>query len=155
MLEKARSTYYWLSKNVFRKQIWNTDQHPNINRKRYPIPVFEGPEHYWYCQNKEDFHMKTGNNYYESNNSLMFLLSGTDVNFWPRFGLRVDVSWGYFMVICILHCLAKTWIYPTPYVCTKRIFDSRPFMYSKIFLKKTLIENGSSHLYASFGTFCA
>ena len=27
-------------------------------------------------------------------------------------------------------------------------------MYNKIFLKKTLIEFGSSHLYAYFGTFC-
>ena len=27
-------------------------------------------------------------------------------------------------------------------------------MHNKIFLKKTLIEVGSSHLYASFGTFC-
>ena len=32
--------------------------------------------------------------------------------------------------------LEKTWIYLTPYVCTERI------------------EVGSSHLYASFGTFC-
>ena len=37
---------------------------------------------------------------------------------------------------------------------TERIFDSRPFMCNKIFLKKTHIEVGSSHLYASFGTFC-
>ena len=35
-----------------------------------------------------------------------------------------------------LHWLAKTWIYLTPYVCTGRIFDSRPFMYNKFFLKK-------------------
>ena len=34
--------------------------------------------------------------------------------------------------------LAKTWIYFTPYVCTDRIFDSRPFMNNKIFLKKLL-----------------
>ena len=27
-------------------------------------------------------------------------------------------------------------------------------MYKKIFLKKTLVEVGSSHLYVSFGTFC-
>ena len=39
-------------------------------------------------------------------------------------------------------------------VCTERIFDIRPFMYNKIYLKKNLIEVGSSHLYASFGTFC-
>ena len=34
----------------------------------------------------------------------------------------------------------KTWIYLTPYVCTDRIFDSRPFnfMNNKIFLKKLL-----------------
>ena len=31
--------------------------------------------------------------------------------------------------------------------------ESRPFMYNKIFLKKENV--GSSHLYASFGTFCA
>ena len=36
-----------------------------------------------------------------------------------------------------IHCLAKTWIYLTPYVCTERIFDSRPLMYNKIFLKKS------------------
>ena len=41
-------------------------------------------------------------------------------------------------------------MYLTPYVCTERIFDSRPFM-----CNKTPIEDGSSHLYASFGTFCA
>ena len=40
------------------------------------------------------------------------------------------------------------------YECTERIFDSQPFMYSNIFLKKTLLEVYSSHLYASFGTFC-
>ena len=32
--------------------------------------------------------------------------------------------------------LAKTWIYLTPYVRSDRIFDSRPFMNNKIFLKK-------------------
>ena len=37
-----------------------------------------------------------------------------------------------------IHCPAKTWIYLTPYVCTEWIFDSRPFMYNKIFLKKLL-----------------
>ena len=37
-----------------------------------------------------------------------------------------------------IHCPAKTWIYLTSYVCTKRIFDSRPFMNNKIFLKKLL-----------------
>ena len=36
----------------------------------------------------------------------------------------------------ILHCPAKKWIYLTPYLCTERIFDSRPFMYNKMFLKK-------------------
>ena len=35
--------------------------------------------------------------------------------------------------------LQKTWIYLTPYVCTERF---------------ALIEVGSSHLCASFGTFC-
>ena len=53
-----------------------------------------------------------------------------------------------------LHCLAKTWIYCTPYVRTERISDRRPFMHNKMFFEKTLIEVGSSHLYASFGTFC-
>ena len=52
-----------------------------------------------------------------------------------------------------IHCLAKTWSYLTSHVCTEIIFDSRPFMYNKILLKKTLREVGSSHLYASFGTF--
>ena len=32
--------------------------------------------------------------------------------------------------------LTKTWIYLSPYVCNERIFDSRPFMYNKIFSKK-------------------
>ena len=36
--------------------------------------------------------------------------------------------------MCV-HCPATTWIYLTPYICTERIFDSRPFMYSKICLK--------------------
>ena len=37
----------------------------------------------------------------------------------------------------------------------ERIFDSRPFMYNKIFLKKLLyLEVVSSYIYASFGTFC-
>ena len=38
-------------------------------------------------------------------------------------------------------------------VCTEILFDRLPFMYNTIFLKKTLIEVGSLHLYASFGTF--
>ena len=38
-------------------------------------------------------------------------------------------------------------------ICTKPIFDSRPLINNKIFLKK-LIKVGSSHLYASFGTYC-
>ena len=41
------------------------------------------------------------------------------------------------------------------YVCTERIFDSRLFMDHKISFEKTLIEGGSSHIYASFGTSCA
>ena len=44
--------------------------------------------------------------------------------------------------------------YTTPYVCTERDFDSRPFIYNNIFLKKFFIEVGSSYLYASFDTFC-
>ena len=50
-----------------------------------------------------------------------------------------------FMIICPftrIQCLAK------------RIFDSLPFMYNKLFLKKGLIEVGSSHYYASFGIAC-
>ena len=39
------------------------------------------------------------------------------------------------------------------YVCTERIFDSRPSMYDKIFLKINL-EACSPHIHASFGTFC-
>ena len=39
-------------------------------------------------------------------------------------------------------------------VCTERFFDSQPFIYSKVFLKKTLIEVCSPYLWASFGTFC-
>ena len=57
-------------------------------------------------------------------------------------------------IVQYIHWLAKTWIYFTPYVCTERIFDCRPFINNEIFLKKTLLEVGSSHLYASFGTFC-
>ena len=37
-----------------------------------------------------------------------------------------------------VHWLAKTWIYLTQYVCTERIFDSRPFMYNIFFWKKLL-----------------
>ena len=40
-------------------------------------------------------------------------------------------------------------------VCTDRIFDSRQYIYKKIFLKKTPLEVCSPHLYASFGTFYA
>ena len=43
-----------------------------------------------------------------------------------------------YSLISKLHCLAKTWIYLTPYVCNERIFDSWPFMYNKTFLKKIL-----------------
>ena len=37
-----------------------------------------------------------------------------------------------------LQCLAKTWIYLTPYICAEWTFDSRPFIHNKIFLKKLL-----------------
>ena len=37
-------------------------------------------------------------------------------------------------------------------VCIEQIFDSRPFMYNKTILKNSFV--GSSHLNASFGTFC-
>ena len=56
-----------------------------------------------------------------------------------------------------LQKLATIRIYFTPYVyfiCTEGFFDSRPFMYNSIFLKKTLVEVCIPHLYASFGTFC-
>ena len=50
----------------------------------------------------------------------------------------------------------KTWIYYlTPYVCTERIFDSRPFMYNKMFLKKTpqkLVANIFTLLLAPFAS---
>ena len=39
------------------------------------------------------------------------------------------------------------------YLCTEQIFDSRPVMNNKIFMKKNLKEVDTSHLYASFGTF--
>ena len=43
----------------------------------------------------------------------------------------------FIQYIRMLQCLAKTCIYLTPYACTERIFDSRPFMYYYvIFLKK-------------------
>ena len=42
------------------------------------------------------------------------------------------------VVKAYLQKLAKTGIYLTPKVCTERIFDSRPFMYHKMFLKKFL-----------------
>ena len=45
-----------------------------------------------------------------------------------------------------LQCLPKTWIYPTPYVCTERIFDSRPFIHKKMFLKKVL-KNLIAHIF--------
>ena len=85
------------------------------------------------------------------------------VSFVRFFKLRIAkidfISLGSKIVISIwlwgqIHCLAKTWIYLTPYVCNKRIFDSRTFMHHKIFKKTTYIEVGSSHIYASFGTFC-
>ena len=38
----------------------------------------------------------------------------------------------------VIQKLAKTWIYLTTYVCPERIFDSRPFMYNKILLKRLL-----------------
>ena len=43
-------------------------------------------------------------------------------------------------VDCEEQCLAKTWIFLTPYVCTERIFDSRPFASNKIFLKKVSLK---------------
>ena len=51
--------------------------------------------------------------------------------------------------------VAKKGIYLTPYVCTERVFDRRLYMYvQQNIFEKTLKEYGSSHLYASFGTFC-
>ena len=50
-----------------------------------------------------------------------------------------------------IQCPAKTWFYLTPYVCTERIFDSRPFLYRNKYIET---EIDSSHLYSSFGTFC-
>ena len=40
------------------------------------------------------------------------------------------------------------------YILNERIFYNPPFMYHKVFLKKTLIDVHSPHLYASCGTFC-
>ena len=41
--------------------------------------------------------------------------------------------------------LPSSRIYLTPYVCTGRNFDSRPFMNNKLFFEKTLIESLKSH----------
>ena len=83
-------------------------------------------------------------NFIKDNNKRIQIMTHTTNWLYNQFGLDY------------IHWLAKTWIYLTPKICIKRIFDSRPFMYNKIFLKITLIEVGSSvssHLYASFGTF--
>ena len=59
----------------------------------------------------------------------------------------------FFSVICCpFSSFVIRWL---TYGCNERIFDSPPFIYNKIFLKKTLVEVCSPHLYASFGTFCA
>ena len=42
---------------------------------------------------------------------------------------RTHFCYGLFLT-SMIHWLAKTWIYLTLYVCTERILDSRPFMYS-------------------------
>ena len=63
----------------------------------------------------------------------------------------VSVSNNYPLKFCILfnrlnsyakfiQKLAKIRIYLTPYLCTERIFDSRPFMYDKIFLQKLFLK---------------
>ena len=53
-----------------------------------------------------------------------------------------------------LQCLAKTWIYLTPYVCIERIFESPPLLNNIIFWKRTLTKVWSPYLYAYFGTLC-
>ena len=60
---------------------------------------------------------------------------------------RLNISFQFYEI----HCLAKTWIYPSPYVCTERIFDSLPFMCNKIFLKKIFFKllNSKSMYFAS------
>ena len=45
-----------------------------------------------------------------------------------------------------IHCPAKTWIYLTPYVCTELMFESRPFMYNKTFLKK-ILQKLAAHIF--------
>ena len=53
-----------------------------------------------------------------------------------------------------IQCLAKTWIYLTPYVCTERIFDSRPFIiYKKYFWKNSYKSMWLTSL-CFFLTFC-
>ena len=56
-----------------------------------------------------------------------------------------------------IHWLAKTWIYLTPYG-TIRMYWTHSWRQTvhlhKYVFKKTFIKVGSSHLYASFGTFC-
>ena len=58
-------------------------------------------------------------------------------------------------IIFYLHCPAKTWIYLTPYVYTYILneFLTADHSCTTNIFEKSLIEVGSSHLYASFGTF--
>ena len=51
-----------------------------------------------------------------------------------------------------IQCLAKTWIYLTPYVLNEFLTADRSF--STKYFWKISYRIGSSHLYASFGTFC-
>ena len=52
-----------------------------------------------------------------------------------------------------VHCLAKTWIYLTPYVCTEQILAADCSCTTKYFLKDSY-KICSLNLYASFDTFC-
>ena len=44
----------------------------------------------------------------------------------------------FYCVFIFIQKVAKKGIYLTPYLYNERIFDRRPFMYNKIFLKKLL-----------------
>ena len=73
--------------------------------------------------------------------------------YFELYWIRIFITIGY--AVFKIHCPAKTWIYLTPYVCTEWIFDSRPTVHvQQNIFQKMFIEVGSSHLYASFGTFC-
>ena len=75
-------------------------------------------------------------------------------NLWPFIAaLRVCNLKLWNLVSCNqVQYLAKTWIYLTPYVCTERIYDSQPVIYTQTVFLTTLLEVGNSHRYTSFCT---